>query len=125
MKRWPISLRQAGYIIAAILLFLTVMNFNARLEERARLQKRAREVSAQATQVIQTQTALQTKMAYALSDQAVYDWAYSEGHLYRPGDHVVVPVGAPGEAPLEASQPPPVPTPMQNWEVWRELFFGE
>jgi len=125
MKRWPISLHQAGYLIGAILLFVVVMNFNTRLTERAHLQQRAREVSAQATQAIQTQTALQTKMAYALSDQAVYDWAYSEGHLYRPGDHVVVPVEVPGDPPLEVPRATPAPTPMQNWEIWQELFFGE
>lgn len=125
MQRWPISLRQAGYLAGILLLFWVVMNFNARLEERENLRRRTEEISAQATQVIQTQIALQTKLAYAVSDQAVYDWAYSEGRLYRPGDHIIVPVEMPGSLPLDVPSPTPIPTPMQNWEIWWQLFFGE
>lgn len=119
------SIKQAFYLAVAFFLFLAVMNFNTRLEEYQRLKRRAREVSAQATQISATQIALQTKMAYAASDQAVQDWAYGEGHLYLPGDHIVVPVEAPGSPPSLQTPPVPTPTPMQNWEIWRELFFGE
>jgi len=34
-------------------------------------------------------------------------------------------VEAPGAAPIEITTPVPLPTPMQNWEIWWELFFGK
>jgi len=37
----------------------------------------------------------------------------------------VVPIGQPGTTPIEMSQPVPTPTPMANWQVWWDLFFGD
>jgi len=106
-------------------LVLMVMDFNARLEELDHLKKQGKVISLQATQVVQTQISLQTQVAYAGSDQAVQDWARSEGHYVLPGDQPVVPVGQPGAAPIQSAEPTPAATPLQNWQVWWNLFFGD
>ncbi len=125
MQRWHFSLGKAGLLVMGAILFLVVMNFNARLEQLDSLSQQAKQARVEATQVVQTQVALSTQMAYATSDQAVQDWAYAEGHMVQEGDVLVVPLGVPGSPPIEVSQPTPVPTPMHNWEIWWELFFGD
>ena len=64
-------------------------------------------------------------VAYAASDQAVEDWARTEGHMAQPEDQAVIPVPQPGTVPIQQPSPTPVPTPMANWQVWWNLFFSE
>ncbi len=125
MDGWPISPRRVALFVGALVLILMVMDFNARLEELNRLKKGAKVISVQATQAAQTQVALQTQMGYANSDQAVQDWARSEGHYALPGDQPVIPLGQPGVAPLQPAEPTTTATPMSNWQVWWTLFFGD
>jgi cell division protein FtsB len=125
MDRWPINPRRVAVFVGMLVLVLMVVDFNARLEELNLLKKHASGLGEQATQAVQTQTGLETQVAYAASNQAVEDWARSEGHLVQPGDQPVVPVGQPGSAPLQQPAPTPVPTPMANWQIWWKLFFGE
>jgi hypothetical protein len=124
MDLWPINPRRVSVFIGILVLVLMVIDFNARLEDLNRLQKQAAVVSIQSTQVIQTQMALQTQVAYAGSDQVVQEWARSEGHLVQPGDQPVVPIGQPGTDPIQSVEPTPIPTPMTNWQIWWNLFFG-
>lgn len=107
------------------MLVFVVLEFNRRLEELKLLSDQTALVRVQATQAVQTQFALQTSVAYANSTASVEEWARTDGHYIRDGDLPVVPVEAPGAAPIEISTPIPMPTPMQNWEVWMSLFFGE
>lgn len=125
MDRWPISPRRVVIFVGILILVLMVVDFNARLEELNLLRKHAQTLGAQATQAVQTQVALQTQVAYAASNQAVEDWARTEGHMIQPEDQPVVPLGQPGTEPLQQPSPTPVPTPMANWQVWWSLFFGE
>lgn len=125
MDRWPINPRRVAIFVFILILVLMVIDFNARLEDLTRLQKQARIVSIQATQVIQTQMALQTQVAFAGSDPAVQEWARSEGHFVQPGDQPVIPLGQPGTIPIQSIDPTPLPTPMVNWQVWWNLFFGD
>ncbi len=125
MERWPINPRRVLVLAGILVLMLLVIDFNARLEELDLLRKHEVVISAQATQAVQTQIALQTQVGYAGSNQAVEDWARGEGHYVQPGDQLVIPVGEPGGPPSEVSSPTPVPTPVPNWQVWWNLFFGE
>ena len=125
MDRWPINPRRIAVFVGILILILMVIDFNARLEELNLLKKRAVAISTQATQAVQTQMALQTQVAYAGSDQAVQDWARSEGHYVQPSDQPVVPVGRAGATPAQSTEPTPVPTPMPNWQIWWNLFFGD
>jgi hypothetical protein len=124
MDRFPINPRRVVIFVGILILVLMVIDFNARLEELNLLKKQAGIISTQATQVGQTQAALQTQVAYAGSDQAVQDSARSEGHFIQPGDQAVAPVGQPGATPLQNTDPRPSATPIANWQVWWNLFFG-
>jgi hypothetical protein len=125
MQHLPLNLRRVVIFFGILVLALMVMDFNSRVEELNRLKKQANVLSAQATQVAQTQLALQTQVAYAGSDRAVQDWARSEGHEIQPGDQPVIPIGKPGAATAQNLDPTPTPTQISNWQVWWNLFFGQ
>ena len=124
MDRFPINPRRVVIFLGILVLVLMVIDFNSRLEELNLLKKQAAIISTQATQVAQTQSALQTQVAYAGSIQAVQDSARSEGHYIQPGDQPVVPVGQANATPFQNIDPTPSPTPLANWQVWWNLFFG-
>jgi hypothetical protein len=119
MVKWRNFLIIIGLFLAVVLL----MDFNRRMEELDRLTAQLNAVRAEATVVIQTQTALADQVAYATSDVAVEAWAY-ENKMVRPGEHPVELVpGAnvtPTPEPTLVSQVEPLP----NWRIWWELFFG-
>ncbi len=121
----PINVRRVAGIIGIIVLAFIVLDFNQRLEELNLLNKQNEFVQAQATQAIQTQSALQTQVAYAGSTNAVEEWARTDGHYIQDGDLPMVPIGQPGSTPIEMNTPVPAATPMANWQVWWDLFFGE
>jgi hypothetical protein len=121
----PISVRRVAALIGILMLVFIVLEFNRRLEELKLLNGQHDLMLTQATQALETQAALNTQVAYARSDSAVEEWARVDGHYVQEGDLPVVPIGQPGEPPVEASTPVPTPTPMQKWEVWWELFFGQ
>jgi hypothetical protein len=125
MRNIPINFRRVAVFFGIFILILVVIEFNSRLEELNRLNDQRDEIRAMATQSIQTQMALQTQVAYANSTAAVDEWARTEGHYVLEGDQPVIPVVQPGSEPVIATTVPPVPTPMQNWEVWWGLFFDE
>jgi len=118
-------MRRVLVIIGIIVLVFLVLEFNRRLEALNKFNEEMGILQADATQVTQTQAALQTAVAYANSTAAVDEWARTDGHYIKDGDLPVVPVAAPGTVPIEMSPPAPTPTPMQKWEVWRILFFGD
>ena len=125
MFNFPINLRRVAGIIGIIILAFVVLEFNRRLEELNLLNEQHEMVVKQATQAVQTQFALQTQVAYAGSTAAVEEWARTEGKYIQDGDLPMVPMSQPGAAPMEMSTPIPLPTPMPNWQVWWDLFFGE
>ena len=125
MFNLPISVRRVAAMIGILVLVFVVLEFNRRLEELKMLNQQNALIHLQATQAIQTQAALQTQVAYANSNAAVEEWARTDGHYIKDGDLPVVPMGEPGSLPITSSTPAPSPTPMTNWEVWWNLFFGE
>jgi hypothetical protein len=125
MPSLPINLRRAAVFFGIFILILVVIEFNTRLEELNRLNDQRDQVRVIATQAMQTQAALYTQVAYAESTAAVDEWARTQGHYAQAGDQPVIPIGQPGSEPVIVSTPVPVPTPMQNWEVWWTLFFSK
>lgn len=125
MTSLPINVRRVAKVIGIIALVFIVLEFNRRLEELKLLSKQHEIVQTQATQAVQTQMALETQVAYAGSDQAVEEWARTDGHYIQDGDLPIVPLAQPGSAPVELSTPVPTPTPMTNVQTWWDLFFGE
>lgn len=125
MSQFPSKLRRVAVFAVIFVLILFVIEFNSRLEELNRLNDQRDQVRVLATQAMQTQMVLQTQVAYAGSTEALEEWARTEGHYLQEGDQPVIPVGVPGIAPVIVNTPVPIPTPMQNWEIWWTLFFDE
>ncbi len=124
MHRFPINLRRVAVFIGILFLILVIMDFNDRLDNLNRLQKQDGVLQAQATQGMQTHTALEAQATYAASDQAVQEWARTDGDYAQPGDQIALPVGSTSDVPVRQSEPTPSPTPMPNWQIWWNLFFG-
>ena len=124
MDRFSINLRRIAVFAGILFLILVIIDFNNRLESLNRLQKQDGVLQAQVTQGMQTHAALEVQATYAASDQAVQDWAREEGRYAQPGDQSVIPVGKDGGAPVQEFEPTPSPTPMPNWQIWWNLFFG-
>ncbi len=120
-KGWKPIVILAGFAV----LVLLVMDFNSRMSVLRRLTAEKQDVSARVTSLVETQVSLETQVAYATSDAAVYYWAYNFQHMGRQGDVLVVPIQPSG------SVPEPTPTPVvtaeviQNWQVWLSLFVDQ
>jgi len=112
-------------LIGFVVLILLVMDFNNRMAELRRLTAEKEVVGARVTSLVQTQASLETQVAYATSEAAVFYWAYNFEHLGEEGDVLVVPIQ------VEGSQPQPTPTPeitpevIQNWQVWLSLLVDQ
>ncbi len=120
-KGWKPAVMVIGFAV----LVLLVMDFNNRMAELRRLSAEKDNVSARVTSLVETQKSLETQVAYATSEAAVYYWAYNYERLGKEGDVLVVPIQAAGGVPQ------PTPTPLvtteviQNWQVWLSLFVDQ
>jgi len=118
--KWRNVLIIVGLFVAVVLL----VDFNRRMEELDRLEAQLNAVRAEATAVIQTQTALAGQVAYATSDVAVEEWAY-ENKLVRPGEHPVGIIPSTDSTPTPEIISVPPGSEVPNWRIWWELFFGK
>ena len=126
MKRISINWKRVIFIGGAIFLILLVVDFNARLEALNKLEQRAEITRLEATQVVSTQIAMQTMVAYAGSDQIVEDEARGNNHMKKDGDQIVIVIGQGDDLLIEEPEPTPVPPSAQsNWELWLEALFGK
>jgi cell division protein FtsB len=127
MKIGPLEInpqRIAIFLGVAILLFL-IVDFNTRIEGLSRLQNELATVQARGTNIVVTQYALETQVAYATSDAAAQEYARNQAHLAQPGDNVIVPVPVPGATPPPTATPTPTFANLTKWEVWLEYLFGK
>jgi len=124
MKFWKRYSREIFIIAGVLLLIVVMMDYNTRLEKLSELNEKALAVRAEATMVLQTQIALQTEIAAATSAPVTEGEARNNGEI-QDGDQRIVPLPADGEPLLDASTPTPFPEPVQKWQVWMALSFGE
>jgi hypothetical protein len=123
MKRSWLSWKYALIVIGLGILTMLVMDFNSRMADLRRLSGKSQEVAGEATQLYNTQLALETQIAYATSQSAVEEWAYQEGRQVREGEVIIVPIGQSGENPIPTPTPTEITLPSSNWETWLSLFL--
>jgi hypothetical protein len=110
--------------LGLILLMVLLVDFNRRMEDMDRMNTQLDTVRAQATEVMQTQVALLTQVAYANSDESVEQWAYTNKWVRVDENPISI-------VPLGDVTPTPVPSPVSQttdlpkWRLWLELFFGK
>ena len=117
--------KPAVIVIGFVVLVLLVMDFNNRMAELRRLSAEKEDVSARVTSLVQTQQSLETQVAYATSEAAVYYWAYNFEHLGKEGDVLVIPIQPEGSLPQPTPTPVVTPEVIQNWQVWLSLFVDQ
>lgn len=125
MDKSLLNWRRVAAFIGIALLALAMIEFNNRLEDLNQLTTEANGYRARATQAVQTQVALQTQVAFATSDAAVDQYAREENRMIREGDIPGAPVGNNQSQDVPTATPEPTSTPMTNWQVWWDLFFGK
>jgi hypothetical protein len=125
MKKLGRSGKPLLILVGFAVLVLLVMDFNNRMAELRRLTAEKEYISARVTSLVETQGSLETQVAYATSEAAVYYYAFNFEHLGKEGDVLVVPIQ------VDNNQPQPTPTPeitpevIQNWQVWLNLFTNQ
>jgi len=125
MNRFAIDWRRIAVIVGVLFLIVIIVDFNTRLEELDSLNRQAEIVRAEATQVALTQVVLETKIAQADSDQIVEEHARSEERMIQEGDQPVIILGDDSPPPVINTEPTPIPTQPENWQLWWGLFFDE
>ena len=125
MKRFSINWKRVILTAGAVFLILLVVDFNARLEALNKLEKQAELTYSEATQVAATKVVLQTRVAYAGSDQIIEDEARGNDHMNQDGDHTVIIIGQGDASTVTEPEPTITPaTPRSNWDLWMEILFG-
>ncbi len=120
-RGWKPTLIIVGFVV----LVLLVMDFNNRMAELRRLTAEKENVSARVTSLVQTQLSLETQVAYATSEAAVYYWAYNFERLGKEGDVLVVPIQQQGSLPQPTPTPAVTPQVIHNWQVWLSLLADQ
>jgi len=117
------AVRYALIVLGIGFLALMIMDFNGRMAEYRRLSAESEIVEQRLIGEVQTQTYLETQMAYATSDDAVRQYAY-ENHMVGPNDLPIVPVQSDEYTPVPTPQPTVVISEMSNLEKWWLLLTG-
>ncbi len=119
------NLRRILVVGAVIVLLLLMMDLNNRVVSLNRLTNQRDDMRTEIAQYRATATVLHTQIAYATSEAAVDEWARDKAHYIQPGDVLVVPLPPPGATPEPVFIPTPTVMPIENYQVWWALIFGE
>jgi len=115
--------RQWVYVVLLLILFIMILGLNSRLSEYLRLSSQKGEMDERIIRLKSTQIALETQIAYADSDKAVEEWARTYERKILPGDQVIIPLPQGDITPEVNYLATPNPVNMENWQIWRDLFF--
>jgi hypothetical protein len=125
MKNLGRNSRYFIFIVGIGILVLLILGFNNRLAMLRRLEEEAEVVSTVVGELERTHTHLETEIAYATSAAAVEEWAYEEARMIREGDQLVAPISPQESTPVPSLPAEPEVQALENWEVWRALFFDQ
>jgi cell division protein FtsB len=119
------NLRRILIVGAVVVLLLLMMDLNNRVVALNRLTNQRDDMRTEISQYSATATVLYTQIAFATSEAAVDIWARAKAHYILPGDVLVVPLPPPGATPEPVFFPTPTVMPVENYQVWWALIFGE
>ena len=118
-----LGLPQILLVLSLVIGLVVIVDFNRRLSNAQRLVNDATQLAHEVATLNAQREILLTARAYASSDQAVEDWARSQGKLVKPGEVIVVPVPSGGVTPTQQPAPTAPPVELPNHELWWDLFF--
>jgi hypothetical protein len=125
MKLWNQSWKYGLIILGGAILILLIMDFNTRVAELRHLTSEKERVSAKVTSLVETKVALETQIAYSTTDASVSEWAYTRGHMVKPGENLVIPLAQAGSTPVATPVPAVTPHIVSTWQVWLSLFVDQ
>jgi cell division protein FtsB len=125
LPKIPFNMKKIGLAVLAIVLFFLVMDLNNRLNELSRLSAQQENAATVISDLQSTLNSLNTQVAFANSEGAVEEWAYSEGHMTRPGENLVIPLVPAGTTPIPETVVTTTPEAVKNWQVWLALISGK
>ena len=118
------NFKQTLLIVIIIGFVFMMMDLNSRLSALFRLTGQNDQVSTEVANLQATKEDIQQQIDFSKSDAAVGQWARLE-HMALPGDKLIVPLPEAQATPQPTVQPTTTPEMPSQWQVWRELFFGE
>ena len=122
MKRPKFSLTYALVITSMVLLVYLVIAFNGRMQDLRSLSIQHESATQELAYKEGKKAGLETQIAHSSSDEAVYRWAYENGHMVRSGDIPIVPIAPAVKPPIPTPKPPSPRRTYENWEIWMWLF---
>jgi len=112
-------------VVVILILVLLLLNFNQRMVLLSKLRNQVKTLTEEYDHLEATHASLQTQIAYANSDKAVEEWAREQGGMIQDGDVPIVIMSPSTPVPTERVETEPTVDEVENWEIWRELFFGD
>ncbi len=112
--------------ILAISLLLAI-NFSGRIAAGRRIESERLVLDSEIATLEARATALHTELNFVNSNNYVEEWARKEGMMVKGSEILVVPVPGqstpqPTPTPLPAIARAAQPPPIQNWQLWWQLF---
>ncbi len=120
--RW-LTKKQIWIIVFTLILTALLIDLNTRISTLKYLTDQKLTLEADVINLKSTLEIVSEQVDYANSDTAVEEWARQQGMMMKEGDHVIIPL--PVDEPTVVPTPVPTvePTQVENWQVWRDLFF--
>jgi cell division protein FtsB len=125
MENMKLTGKKILAVFGLVILAYLILDLNHRVSELMRLTSERDALATSVAEVKQTQSFLESQIAYANSDAAVEKWAREDASMARAGDHPVVMLPDPKYTPQPTPTLVVTQVVMQNWQIWGELFFGQ
>jgi len=113
------------YIILFALVVMVFMDLNDRVTHLVGKNMERDALREEVYSLKLTSYGLETQIAYATSAISVEEWARVQGNLMRSGDIPVILIPAEGGMPTQIVEPTPLPTQIENVDIWQELILGD
>jgi hypothetical protein len=119
--------RKKQLVVIALLIvsFFLLMDLNSRLNLLFRLTNSNNEMKTNVAQLEATKQVLLTNIAVATSPAGLDTAARTELNWVKDKDNPVLPVADSKATVYVTIQPTPTPMPVEHWQKWWALFFGQ
>jgi cell division protein FtsB len=122
--RSKIPLKNIWYFAIIVLGILILGDLNRRMSDARQLENDLVVLQTEVAGLEASNLTLQVQLTQAVSDAMVAEWAHGDARMVRPGEHLIIPLPAPGASPASSAiATPTIPAP-KAWDVWRALLFG-
>jgi cell division protein FtsL len=120
----PLALRLAAVLVVPLLLYALVAT-GQKAADNYRLNQEADGLRSDIVALRAENLQLQQDIEQARTDSAIETIAREQLGLVKPGDHPLVLVAQPGQAPaVPTPVQAPTPSPRPTWRQWWDYFFG-